>query len=157
MKPAKKASEDEKREIAKKAHELEGEIFDLIHPDSEEDLINKQKSLSETMKWYKGILNKYETRKNLKPQKSSTFDDILKYQNWLKGKKSELKEIAKLPEDDQPFTKHWLSNQLEEETPDPEKLERAKDVSIFNIERYDIKDPRNIINQRRSGRQLDNQ
>ncbi|MEN2500552.1 MAG: hypothetical protein MHMPM18_004707 [Marteilia pararefringens] len=102
--------------------------------------------------------------------KKSLTESIDSYKAWLDEQKRKIKETSALPEEEQPLIKHWLSNQIcdldedpatdreisqgsdhnnESSNRDNAKIEKAKDISIFDVERYDISDSRNIINVRR--------
>ena len=151
FKPPDEKYEAKKLEISKKIRDLQGDIFDLMYPEESKDEFDKYNLTEETMKWYKGVVNKYKGFKNTRKNKSqkNIMDSIAKYQGWLDTQKVKVRKTNELPEEERPFIKHWLSGQLTEVDLPENYLERAKDISIFNIERYDISDPRNVLNLRR--------
>ncbi|MES1905596.1 MAG: hypothetical protein MHPSP_002677, partial [Paramarteilia canceri] len=140
-------SNDEQKKLLKEAHEIEGELFDLLNPDY---LIDKNEGESSTIALYKSQIKKYDHLKSLNKldEKNSTYEKVVNFQNWLKVEKVKHKENSE--DSDNIIITPWFNSQLNEEEGESEKApERAKDVSVFNIDTYDISSGKSLINVRR--------
>lgn len=151
-------SELKRREIQRQIKELKKELRkkNTKEPDAVEEELSKEpeKEENSVLSEYHKQLEKYESKSKSIPKKGAsereqqTLKFLEKFKSSLEEAKSTFEDVTSMSEDEEEEddNKAWLVHCLRA---DDQKVVLAKDVNVPSIDRYDISDPRNPMNERR--------